>query len=208
MEQKGKESEMEQIRHMDRRVRKTREAIKKAFQEMVCEMDASEITVKELAERARIHRKTFYLHYTSLEALFEDMLQDAANRYFAEIDKVPLPMPMQEVNRVFFSYLASQDQYNERLICAPGYRFFCNRLFSAALKHNRDRYNPYADLTQEKQNIVNTFATTSSLEMYRQWVADGKKIPLEELIELSGKLLTFGVSSVLEQDGTRKPENS
>jgi AcrR family transcriptional regulator len=159
-------------------------------------MDTSKITVKELAERARIHRKTFYLHYTSIEALFEDMLQEAANQYFAEIDKVPLPMPMTEVNRVFFKFLAKQDEFTERLICAESYRPFCSKLFMMALKHNRQRFNPYAHLPEEEQNIVNTFTSQSSLDMYRQWVKDGKKIPLERLIELTGMLLSSGTKSV------------
>ncbi len=187
---------MIQERPMDLRVQKTREAIKNAFKEMVCEMDAHRITVKELTERARIHRKTFYLHYTSIEALFSDMLQEAANAYFTEIDQVPLSMPMTEVNRAFFTYLSKQDAFTERLICAESYRDFCNKLFTTTLKHNRNRFNPYAYLPEEEQNIVNNFTAESSLDMYRRWVADGKKVPLERLIELTGMLLNYGTDSV------------
>ena len=186
-------------RKMDLRVRKTRTAIKKTFKEMVNEMDISKITVKELTSRANIHRKTFYLHYTSIEALFEDMLQDVANVYFSEIDKVPPPMPMMEVNRVFFTFLSQQDEITERLICSRSYREFCDKLFLKTLKHNRDRYNPYSHLPEAEQNIVNTFTTQSSLNMYRQWVADGKKVPLERLIELTGMLLNYGTASVTEE---------
>lgn len=185
-------------RQIDLRVQKTREAIKNTFKEMVCEMDAPKITVKELAERARIHRKTFYLHYTSIEALFEDMIQEAANKYFSEIDKVPPPMPMTEVNRVFFSYLSKQDAFTERLICAESYRNFCNKIFTTALRHNRNRYNPYAHLPIAEQNIVNTFTAENSLDMYRRWVIDGKKVPLERLIELTGMLLSSGTESVIK----------
>lgn len=188
---------MELSRSNDLRVLKTREALKNAFHDMVCEMNAEDITVKELTERARVHRKTFYLHYTCIEALFEDMLKEASESYFKEIDKIPIPMPMTEVNKVFFSFLAKQDKFMERLICAPSYRNFCNKMFTTALNHNRSRYNPYAHLSKEKQNIVNNFLATSSLDFYRQWVADGKKIPIEELMELSGKLITNGVSSII-----------
>jgi AcrR family transcriptional regulator len=183
-------------RKVDLRVQKTREAIKKTFKEMVCEMDAQKITVKELTERARIHRKTFYLHYTSIEALFGDMLQEASEKYFEEIDKVPIPMHMIDVNRVFFTYLSEQDDFTERLICAESYRDFSNKLFIANLKHNRNRYNPYAHLPKEEQSIVNTFTAEGSLDMYRRWVADGKKVPLDRLIELTGNLLNYGTASV------------
>ena len=65
-------------RKPDLRVIKTQKAIKNAFKEMVMEMDASKITVKELSERAQIHRKTFYLHYTTMEALYEDVLKEVS----------------------------------------------------------------------------------------------------------------------------------
>lgn len=188
---------MKQERKLDLRVQKTRAAIKHEFKDMICQMKPSEITITELAERAQIHRKTYYLHYTSIEALFEDMLQDIANSYFNEIDKVPVPMPMPEVNRVFFEFLANGEPYIERLVCAHEYQDFCNRAFHISfLQHNRNRHNPYAAYPQEEQNIINAFLTVSSVNMYRQWVMDGKKIPLSRLIELSGELLTFGVNKL------------
>lgn len=43
----------------DLRIQKTREAIHKIFEEMICEMDYEQISINELTERARINRKTF-----------------------------------------------------------------------------------------------------------------------------------------------------
>ena len=56
----------------DLRVRKTKKAIRDAFEEMICEMDYEQITIKELAARAQINRKTFYLHYTDLDDLLRE----------------------------------------------------------------------------------------------------------------------------------------
>lgn len=188
---------MEQTVKVDLRVKKTNAAIKKTFKEMIMEMKPSEITVKELAERAEIHRKTFYLHYTCIEALFEDMIQDIANAYYKEIDQIPADMPMKEVNRVFFEFYSRQEPYVERLICAPEYQeFFDKTLRVTLMQHNRARHNPYAYLPQEKQNIINIFLTKSSNNMYRQWVDDGKKLSLPEITELTGELLTHGIENL------------
>lgn len=187
---------MEGESHVDLRVQKTQEAIRGAFREMVCEMPAEKITVKELAERARIHRKTFYLHYPCIEALFEDMIRELIESYRAQIEKIDPSMPMAEVNRVFFEYSCAQDEFYERLVCEPSYRPFCNAMFAQTLKGNRARHNPYAKLSAAEQSIVNNFVTTGSLDMYRQWVADGKQLDTEELIELSTKLLCTGVNSL------------
>ena len=157
---------MDESRRTDLRVRKTRAAIKNALKEMIMEMSPSEIQVKELAERAQIHRKTFYLHYTCLEALFEDMIQDIATAYYDKIDAISPDMPMKEVNRVFFEYFSQAEPYVERLMCAPEYQDFFDRTLRVTLmRHNRARFNPYAGYPQEEQNIINIFLTKSSNDM-------------------------------------------
>lgn len=184
-------------RKKDLRVEKTQHAIKETFKQMVLEMDASEITIKELTERALIHRKTFYLHYTCIEALYEDILSELSAKYYAAIDSIPPDAPFTEVNRVFFTFMAQQEPYMEKIVCSASYREFADKFFMSMLRHNRDRHNPYAAYSQEEQNVINTFLALTSSNIYRQWVADGKKLPLEDLIDLSGKLFMNGISSVL-----------
>ena len=184
-------------RKTDLRVLKTRNAIKNTFKEMVIEKDASDIQIKELAERALIHRKTFYLHYTCIEALYEDILSELSEEYYKAIDKIPADAPFTEVNRVFFEFMASQEPYMEKIVCDSSYREFADKLFMAMLLHNLSRHNPYAAFSQTEQNIINTFLGISSVNIYRRWVQDKKSLPLEDLINLSGKLFYSGISSVL-----------
>lgn len=183
-------------RKTDLRVQKTRNAIKNAFREMVLEKEAAGVSVKELAERAMIHRKTFYLHYTCIEALYEDVLSELSRDYFEAIDKVAEDAPFTEINRVFFTFMASQEPYMEKIVCDSSYREFADKFFMTMLQHNRSRHNPYAAFSQAQQNIINTFLGTSSVNLYRQWVRDGKILPLEDLIELSGRLFYSGISSI------------
>ena len=185
--------------HVDLRVQKTKAAIRSTFQAMICEMPAEKITVRELAGRARIHRKTFYLHYPSIEALYQELMEEITAGYYREMERLTPPIPFKEVNRVFFTYYARQAPYVERLICDPSYRSFCNQLHAATLRHNRARHNPYARFSPEAQNLINVFLTANSLELFRQWVADGRKMPLEEVIGLTGILLDEGVSSLLKR---------
>lgn len=183
-------------RKTDLRVMKTQAAIKKTFKEMVMEMDASQITIKELTDRAVIHRKTFYLHYTTIEALYEDILKELSEGYYKEIDLLSPDAPFTEVNRVFFNFLAVQEPFMEKVICEESYRTFADRLFTSMLVHNRARKNPYAAYTQAQQNIINTFLGVTSVNMYRRWIYDKKELPLEELISLSSQLFMNGISSI------------
>ena len=72
---------MEKQKQEDLRVRKTKEAIRSTFQTMICEMDYHQITIKELSTRAQINRKTFYLHYSSLDDLLAELQDEIAENF-------------------------------------------------------------------------------------------------------------------------------
>ncbi|MCM1222164.1 MAG: TetR/AcrR family transcriptional regulator [Lachnospiraceae bacterium] len=182
----------------DLRVQKTLEAIKKTFKQMICEMDARDIQIKELAERARINRKTFYLHYDSLEALYQDIMQELAGGYIEQLEADGQPPSLMEFNRVFFQSMAGQEPYVERLICEPGYRDFCDRIFHSVFRHNHAAYNPFSKFTDSEQALIYVLISASPLDIYRQWVADGKKVPVERVAELTNAMIS-GAMSALEK---------
>ncbi len=61
---------------MDRRQRKTREAIFSAFIELLSKKDFSQITVGEIIEKADVGRATFYAHFETKDFLLKEMCED------------------------------------------------------------------------------------------------------------------------------------
>lgn len=58
---------------MDKRIEKTKRAIKNAFMELRTKKSLEHITVKELCELAYINKSTFYSHYEDIYALSDAM---------------------------------------------------------------------------------------------------------------------------------------
>ena len=54
----------------DRRVQRTRELLHKALIDLISERGYGAITIQDIVDRANVGRTTFYLHYSSKDALF------------------------------------------------------------------------------------------------------------------------------------------
>lgn len=59
----------------DRRVVRTRAAVVAAFDTLLMEKEASQITVTDIAREANIDRKTFYAHFGSVDRLVDYVLE-------------------------------------------------------------------------------------------------------------------------------------
>ena len=61
---------------MDRRQRKTREAIFNAFTELLSKKDFNQITVGEIIEKADVGRATFYAHFETKDFLLKEFCEE------------------------------------------------------------------------------------------------------------------------------------
>jgi AcrR family transcriptional regulator len=62
---------------LDPRVRRTRELLVRAFNELIAEKGQAGLTVQEIAERATINRATFYAHFKDQYELFDYAIREA-----------------------------------------------------------------------------------------------------------------------------------
>lgn len=183
----------ENTQHTDMRILRTRQAIRKAFTDMICEMDYEQITIKELTQRAGINRKTFYLHYDSLDDLLKEMQTQMSEDFRNRIKDLKPPYDMDKITRAFFLSMEEFGELGERLACSGEYNYINSQMVNANMRYTWKEENDKAE-DPYRQNIVMAYVSQSSLAIYRQWVSDGKKIPLEEIIQLASTLICQGVN--------------
>ena len=178
----------------DLRVQKTISALKKAFEELICEKDYEAIKVTELCQRSMINKKTFYHYYPSLDDLLAEMQAELSEAYLERVKGYQLPRDTAKVNRVFFEYSTEQGLAYEKITCATGaYSQTRQEMIDRVIAETWGESEAFRSLSPAEQRMVLNFISTVSVGCYREWVADGKQMPLEDVIRLSTTLMCGGL---------------
>lgn len=73
------------VRSDDRRVVRTRKAIREAFLNLLRSEDYDRVTITAVAREADIDRKTFYLHYDSVDDVLDEIIRERAEQMVASL---------------------------------------------------------------------------------------------------------------------------
>ena len=184
----------------DLRIQKTMAAIKQSFEELICEKDYNAITVTELCARSKINKKTFYHYYPTLDDLLLEMQAELSSAYIELVKDYRLPEEMEKVNRVFFEYSASQGLAYDKITCSTGsYSAARQAMIDRVTEATWKKSKSFQALNELEQNLVLSFINTVSVNSYRQWVADGKTMPLETIIVRTNALMCGGLHQFFKE---------
>ena len=79
----GRKINMMKENSQDRRVRRTKTLLQTTLVELMLEKEISQISVKELTQKADVNRSTFYLHYLDIY----DMLEQMENEFIGRVQR-------------------------------------------------------------------------------------------------------------------------
>ncbi|MDR1971634.1 MAG: TetR/AcrR family transcriptional regulator [Treponema sp.] len=165
---------------------------------MLNEMEYERISIKELTSRAQINRKTFYLHYKSLDNLLEELQKEFYEEFIKRTLSHNSLLDMPAINRNFFLF-ATQDPLHLKLICNNSHQSIGSKVTRWIINYIKQSTAMFSRFNLATQNILIAYMTSASIEMLKQWVSDDQKMPLEDIISLAEKLLCNGLYGLSEK---------
>ena len=105
---------MDRTSKQDLRFIKNENLIQNTFREMIAENEYSRISIKELTERALINRKTFYLHYPSLDHLVAACQFKLMEPALQKISETVFPDDAEKIIQHSFQFMAALDPSTKR----------------------------------------------------------------------------------------------
>ena len=181
----------------DLRIIKTREAIHSSFEALTKKQPLAKLTVAELCREARIGKKTFYRHYPTLGALAQEYLDALVSEFFAETEGLVLPEHTAEFVRqlmVFMCDRGNADATTECIFCGLGSEKISRDIVSHATELDRINTRKFGRLSAAEISLVLMFAASTTVNMYRQWVAEGKHLSPKRLSEMAQNLTSSEAS--------------
>lgn len=92
----------------DRRVRKTKTAIKEAYLQLAADPPKQGITITAIADIADINRKTFYCHYETIEDMERDLEKDILKHVTDKLDELDTG-DMEGAILIYYRFLDTDD---------------------------------------------------------------------------------------------------
>ena len=187
---------------MDRRVRKTHKAIMQAYFDLIRENKTTKVSVSAIARKADIDRKTFYLHFDSVDQVLEKYIDERVmyidsllekNNYFSDpfdVEKVYSIMEMVQKDDIkFLTLISKSDTYNELWIRIQ------RSISEKAFQINRSKF----DIPDKTLRMMAEYFTSGVISIYRRWLKGELNMDLHELVEQVSTMSHFGLGHYLEQ---------
>jgi len=189
------------MNYLERRYRHTHSRIRETFEKLILELPFRDVSVTHLCTEACINRKTFYLHYESMEALMEELIDEMVCQIqkFLEQSQTGISTPVMEGKlEGFFCLLSQRQELHKRLICSPDYAFAFHRITDKLAQYNAE-YTHMADVPDQFfQQVVTRFLTSSVMPIYRDWLMAGKPVSEKQLAAYVEKLMLHGLNSMID----------
>ena len=184
----------------DRRILKTRKALFDAFDRLACVKDYDKITISELAREADIDRKTFYLHYASIDEMVDDKVDGIVARILDEVEEdmqrrveageqpAPAPDP-----RVFFAGVSRAVRtylpMREHTFGAMPASVLADRLARPLTDEIKRRGLVRLDVEDDVLDICVASLTGGIIGAYGAWIESGMAVSDERVSDIAGRML-------------------
>ena len=182
----------------DRRVTKMRRAIRAAFVALMAEKDLDKITIKEIAERADVDRKTVYNYYDSVHAILDELENELVNDFEAKTKELDYGV---EDPLEFFTVLT--DLLNEnielyyQLMNIKTNAGLSQKIFDYLREKIESSLLSSGVVEPQRAMLATEFITAGMFFSYRSWFQSNREIPLEEVSKGIGTLVTDGINKYL-----------
>lgn len=190
-------------KRVDRRIVRSRKAIIEAFERLLLTCDLDKITVSAIAREANIDRKTFYVHFGTIDGLLDAIAEDIVDTIVdgvvdstageGEADpRRALAVFFENVNRVVCGNLVMNGRFFESMPADA----MMSRLLRPLKRLIIERGLIEVSVSDEVLDYYLSFILGGIISAYRNWLLSDRAVPVERVSEVALALTMHGLASI------------
>ncbi|WP_323705447.1 TetR/AcrR family transcriptional regulator [Mammaliicoccus sciuri] len=194
----------------DRRVRKSKRAIKQAFIELLTENNLDRITIQQISDLADVNRGTFYLNYEDKYALLDEMENEQIEEIkgFVDIRKMDLSTKTSDrfiedfANKVIKNVITHIEQNMEfyQVILNLERKSQIEEQLADIVRSNiKHLIGDKDDIFGIPENYYLSYVVGSMMSMIKYWVSDENRVSVEELVNYVSTIASTGPLSIMKR---------
>ena len=164
------------------------------------------ITVKEVCQKAGVHRSTFYLHYESMDDLLTETIETVNKRVLSVFGEKTLSFSLDKATydecmfitpeylKPYLGYI-KENKKLWRLICEKGYLFNAEKTFDKMYKSLFRPILAKYGVSEKEQPYVFNYYFKGVLGIITAWVDLDCEKPVDELVSLISDCLSYRPSA-------------
>lgn len=181
----------------DRRVLKTKRAIRNAFIELLTKKDINEITVTNIADTADIDRKTLYNYYGGIYEIRDELENELINLLNHAVEELDFANNIKNPQRIFeiLTDIINTDFELYSCLMKLDAKSYIVRKINTVLKNKVRLALEHNALLSDDRNLdlCADFLTAGILAVYQNWFNSDRMRPLEEVSREVGRLVLHGL---------------
>lgn len=168
----------------DRRIIKTRNSIRKAFNELILKKNMKSITVTEISALADIDRKTFYLHYDSVESILEEFKEELSDKVLEIIEEKKfsdIKIFFEGLNNIMMENIEIYKKIAER----TSYAFLLTDCKNILKNSIIESFYKKSNMPIDIFNVYAEYISSGIIGIYIDWLNSDSELTLDELASIS-----------------------
>lgn len=170
---------------MDRRVRKTKQTLKETLINIMNYKQYRNISITELAEAADINRGTFYIHYSDIYELIQEIENDIIEKIKIIIHKHIHNQDYEKMVYEIIIFVKKDKKLFQNLMGENGDIGFINRIKGEMKKVFIDSNNLIPKNENERFYYDNlaSFIVSGGIGIFQDWLDNDCRDPIQNLVK-------------------------
>ena len=190
-----------QTKPVDRRVIKTKKAIRMAFAKLLSEKNINDITVSDVAELADINRKTFYNYYSGIYMVIDEIENDIVDTFGAVLGEINFTEAIKNPYNIFeklTSIINTDMDFYSHLFAMNSSNSINNKVVDVLKEKTKAAMISQTGIEESAAEITLNFMLNGMIAVYQSWFNSDRTQSIEEISELISTLSINGINGILK----------